>query len=348
VLRTLALVVPLVLPALAHAADPPKCVISGKSVTIQNMDVKPAGVDAFQLGVRGLPVTAELPARCGAPVTLHVGGALELTASRSDVWFRLTRDFTTPDGLITAKMGAQAIDVCLKGDRVFASLVLYASDVLEGEHKRPDELVRDVELPCDALTLDAVADDREEKPEPDTGEEEILHNWETRGEATRVVLRPSVGTRARGYTVEAASCGGSGCLNLVQVEAKKGWILAQMDGEGVTVRGWVPMYQLKRIPDDVGIGRSYGCYGDHGGGFVGGFGFANSVDREGTVRKGTLVYAEEARGAWGTFVAPAHVKVRMTPGASWAYLIVVDGFDEVSVFGVIPTDTITFDPPPKP
>src|SRR4051812_16625437 len=133
------------------------CVVRGSSVTLQDVTVQPPRDDAFQLGVREVPASATLPAKCGAPLALDVAGDLVFKASRDQVWLSLTRDVTSADGLVTAMKGAHVIDACVRGAKVFGNLVAYSDDVLEGEHKPASEWIKEIELPCDALTLDTVA-----------------------------------------------------------------------------------------------------------------------------------------------------------------------------------------------
>src|SRR4051794_34873797 len=89
VTRALLMLVLLASPRAFAGSD---CVVRGSSVTLQEVTVQPPRDDAFQLSIRELPVTATLPARCGAPLALDVAGDLVFKASRDHVWLSLTRD----------------------------------------------------------------------------------------------------------------------------------------------------------------------------------------------------------------------------------------------------------------
>ncbi len=324
----------------AHAGK--LCLVSGTEVTLHGVTVKPSGEDPFEVSLHKVPASAEVPARCGGPITVHVTGAVELTARREDIWFRLSSDVRSPDGLVTAEKGAQVIDLCMRGDQVFGSAVMYADDVLEGEAKRPDILVRDVEIPCGSLTLDLVETTDPEPTAVDLADTDTHRYWELRNDDTlRVTLHARPNLKAKRRVVESPSC--SGCIYLRQIALKKGWVKVASDGEGVTATGWVPTSKLKRIPDHTLVGHSYMCTGDHPGDNTFGFGGTPpGVKREGTVWSGTVIYASEGSGEWGRFALATRVTVRIQQGASWAQLTAVPGLDAAP--GYVPVDTLTLDP----
>jgi hypothetical protein len=350
----------IVVPALAlwlvpasAQADGATCIVSGQAVTLQEVTVSPKGVDAFQLGLDSVPVQATLPARCGAPLALSVVGSIELEAKRDDVWLRVSRDVTSADGFVVLKRGARVIDACIVNGRVRASAITYSDDVLEGEAKRPTELVTGVEIPCSALTLDEVEDDDDDSDDFMLGTKDPLatdgthHYWKLPGEGTQVVLRAKPNTATAGRLVMSPSC--YGCINLRQINAKPGWLFVETMGEGVRARGWVQLAKLKRVPDTTGVGRSYGCTGDHGGGTWGEGGATGSVQRWGVVRADTTIYASEGKHPWGRFAKAERVRVRTTPGAKWAELRHVPGLDGSPrgspwLHGKVALDALTLEP----
>jgi hypothetical protein len=326
----------------ALAGDTEACVVTGKSVKLEEVSVKPPGSDAFTLDIYELPVSAVVPARCDDPMRLHVGGAFEFGASRGGIWLWVTRDITTTDGMMTIGRGAAVIDACMRDGHVIATAVMAASDVLEGEDKRPDQYVRNVEIPCDALTLDTSVFDDDPDSDTDSYDETALY-WETR-RGSKLALRKEPKTNAAARVIEDATCDGASCFSgLRQIGRRGAWVQVEVTSfYGVRMRGWTTTKQLKRA--DGLISGGFGCYGDHGSGMRG-FGFVgNGAVREGTVRRDTVVYAEPASGAWGRFTTPTRVKVYVTPNEPWATLVSVPGLSD-GAYGMIPLDTVTFDPP---
>ncbi len=347
--RTLPCAAILLIASRVAAADDKACVVSGKSVELQEVNVKPAGsTEPFTFDVRDVPIAAHVPARCGDPMTLHIGGALEFFGSRDDVWLTVARDVTTSDGMVTLGRGAQVLDACMQGDRVFVTAIMSSDDVLEGEHKGPDQFISNVEVPCDALTLeqpvasddDADSESESESEFPDT---EKYTYWETRrGNKLKLYRKPQ--TKAAARAIENPVCEGENCIRYIrEISILPGWVHVEVFGGGIGVRGWVPIKQLRRA-DGVTYGGIF-CTGNHGSGFHGfGFGGSGSI-REGIVRRDTVVYAEQGAGAWGRFTTATRVKVYVTPKESWASLISVPGLSG-GWSGTIPVDTITFDPSP--
>lgn len=338
----------MLLVATAHA-KPGQCIVAGHAVTLDEVTVKPPGEEPFNLGLRSVPALAHIPARCGAPLELDVGGAIVFSASRDLVRLSITRAISTPDGLVTLERGASVIDACMRGDLVVASAILEEDDVLEGEHKPADQVIKNVDIPCDALSLDPIAlDDKDYFMAPQTA-----HDWELRrkDEAASLALymQPNVNAAVRLY--ETPSC--QGCIGkLGEVKQTKNWVLVEVVGMGIQARGWVRRSLIKRLPDeDYNIYGGVGCYGDHGGGGWGESPPANSVEREGTVRIGSTVYAGDGTSPWGTFARDEHVKVRITQGSPWAELRSVPGLDgdpsgSPWLHGNVRLDAVKLDPTP--
>jgi hypothetical protein len=341
-MRRLVVVLGVVLGSRAHAGT---CVVHGSSVTLQSVTVTPPAPDSpFQLGVRGLPVEAVLPARCGARLELHVGGSIMFTAMRDNVWLRVTREVTSADGMVTLEPGAQVIDACMQGDTVVASAVMYSDDVLEGEPKPAGEVVTGVDVPCDALTLDAVelADPFLSGPLTPGGTD---HDWELRGGASRVQLRAQPRRRAASHVVESPAY-------LRELKRKGSWVFVEDAGEGVRITGWVPVAMLRRIPDDVGIGRSYGCWGDHAGGGWGEGPVIGAIESDGTIKAGSSVFASAGASApWGIVTKAERVRVRIQSGSTWAELRRIPGLDgdppgSPWLNGVVRLDAVNLAPKP--
>jgi hypothetical protein len=339
----------MLLVATAHA-KPGECVVAGRAVTLQEVEVKAPGEEPFHLGLQSLPALAHLPARCGAPIQLDVGGAIVFSASRDHVRLTISRDITTPDRLVTLSRGATMIDACVRGDRVFGSAILEEDDVLEGEHKPADQVIKNVEVPCDALSLDAIALDEKDYF---IDAAQATHAWELRNEeASSLALYVQPNTNASARLYDTPSC--SGCIHqLWEVKRTKNWVLVEVAQWGVRARGWVRRSLIRQLPDDdYNIYGGVGCWGDHGrDGFWGESPDPNSVEREGTVRIGTTVYAGDGTSPWGTFARDEHVKVRITQGSLWAELRSVPGLDgdpsgSPFLHGNVRLDAVKLDPTP--
>lgn len=317
------------------------CIVNGTAVKLEETSVKPPGHEAFTVNLYELAVSAELPPRCGDPLALHIGGPLAFTATRDNVWLWLRRDVVTADGMVTVAKGAQVVDACIRNGRVFATAIMTADDVLEGENKRPDQVVRNVELPCDALSLDRV--DADETDDSFADADEADHYWHTR-RGNKVVLRKEPKAKAAARTIEVGGCEGDACIGgMRELERRGSWVRVEAGHGGVAVRGWARARDLKSS-DNMVYGGLF-CSGDHHGDTFG-FGFSGTATiREGTVRQNTIVYAGTADGAWGRFVAPTRVRVLVRPNEPWATLTSVPGISG-GWHGMVPLDTVTLDPLP--
>jgi len=113
---------------------------------------------------------------------------------------------------------------------------------------------------------------------------------------------------------------------------QKGWKFVERTGEGVSVTGWMRRSDLKKSAEDVGIGRSGGCSGDHAGGqWSEGWGPGgrppNLYEGPATVIAGSAVFSDPPKGEWAVFTAEGSVRVRYVPGEKWVTLREVPGLD---------------------
>jgi hypothetical protein len=333
-MRSTIVALTLALPGLA-TAEPKVCAVSGKSVTLHEVTVSPRGEDAFAIDLFRTPATALLPARCGDALTLQLTGSIEATAKRKGVWIKLARDVKSPDGMILGKRGARVIDACVSGAQVRAKAIIGSDDVLEGERKQPDSFVSGFEVPCDALTLDEVT-----FPDlnAEVGSDGTDRYWRLRGEAASVRVFADAMLGATSHVVEGPG-------HLREIKSKRGWVFAEIVGEGFAIRGWVPTAKLQRMPDDEAMIYGAMCTGDHDHNDYNEIPAPNSVERTGIVRADTRVYANQGRGEWGRFTAATQIKVSIIKGESWARLLVVPGLSGAPwLAGYVPLDTIKLDP----
>ena len=363
--------------AVSATAPPRACTVHGQSVRLLDLRVWPAGLvnaECFTpspaFSVRDVPVDAFLPPCAGTPpdyrrvmisstaeppptpaaaTEILLTSPLAARARRGNVWFRLTRDITSRDGTVTARRNAQVVDACVRGDQVFASAILFSDSVDPGDNRPAPESVSAVEVPCDALTLDAGdaatsigGDDVE--PYPSTGP--MPHDWQLAGEVSAVALY--VTPRAGAAAHEIAKPGTQASIYVRELEQRGAWLRVETRGEGVVARGWVPASELVRVPEGTMVGRSYGDEG-HVPTTVGSLGDSTPpVMRKAVGPRGTPVYTSTG-STWATFVADTPVVVRDVAGASLVELTSVPGLvisqEAAGLPAWVSRNTLRFDPP---
>jgi len=330
--RRLALLVA-ALPLTASADD---CPVTGSSVTLEHVRVQPAGAGLapLDLDVRGVAVRATI--RSGKSVDLELTGAIAFKATTTGLWWTLAEPAETADKLVELTAGAHLVHVRADGDSVIADAVLHAPDVMPGEIKEPDEYVGPVRIACKKLTLDwALGTDLET-----TGDGS---NWRPRRNPNRITLRSAPKAKASVVTVRAPNCSGEGCVTVERVESRAGWFLVATANEGVRTAGWVRRSELVKLPDTMGVGRSYGCYGDHGRG-VTGFGRAGgetAVEGPATIKVGTVIHADPAAGPWATVVQDGFYRVRIVRGEAWAEVTQIPGITGAMFSAYVPIAAVT-------
>jgi hypothetical protein len=295
-------------PVRAARAEPRACVVRGTSVTVERVTVRPSTGGAFTVAIEDAPVVATVPAT--GPTRLEVGGVIAFEGTVSKVWYSLTDDVVTADGLVTLLRGAHVVGGRAKDGTLRGDAVLYASDVMQGEAKDPDEAVSAVEVGCDHLTLDWTGD----VGDPTLGGDGS--SWHTRGSRTAITLRAQPSARAASVAVRSNVCGGTECLHLTELDRRGAWRKVGMANEGVMVTGWVRAAELAKDPEGRGLGYGYGCTGDHASDEM--FGFTGGPSPvTARIRPGTQIYALPGKGAWASVTRDAEFRVRMA-GADWA------------------------------
>ena len=327
----------LAVPARAMADD---CVVTGTSVTLENIRVQPADPDIgpLELDIRALPVRATI--RSGALVDLEVGGAIAFKATASKVWWTLAAPAETADHMVSLSAGAHLVDAHADGDSVIADAVLHASDVMVGEAKDPDEKVGPVRVACTKLSLDWAQDDA---ADIETGGDDT--NYRPRKHDNKLALRAAPNTKAAAITVIAPSCG-AGCITVERVKSRAGWLLVATANEGVRAAGWIRRSELVRLPDSLLLNRSYMCTGGHGRSpvFGGSIATVGLVESQATLDVGTTIYAAEGDGAWATVIANGPYRVQFVRGASWAVVTAIPGVDgDISAY--VPMSAVTLTKP---
>lgn len=311
--------------AKAAAPSGDLCAIRGSQVTMEKVTIRPIGAKPFALGVREASVTARLPRVANHDVELMVEESISFKAFSRNVWLTVAKDFASADGLVTIRRGARLVGARVDGSEVVASAVLEEGDVREGEDKQPEEIASFVRVPCASLVLGAV--ENENGSEEPTMPQEW---WKPKRKAARVNLFSRPKRTAPAIVVATAYC--ENCLEFKKVGEAGPWLLVERDGGGVTVRGWVSRAEFEQIPKDVGVGRSNGCHGEHGGGSWG-EGWApggppqNLYEGPALVQANANVFADPPRGQWAVFRENTPVTVRHVLGDKFVELRAVPGLN---------------------
>jgi len=229
--------------------------------------------------------------------------------------------------------GAEVVSARAEGRAVIASVVMWSDDVLDGENKDPEEIVRDVRIPCDALTLGGAGDEDEKEEsevfgDGDAGDE--AHDavwWWTRGARRKVQLRAWPRAHAPAVTISTAY-EGEQLFFFRQVGERRGWLRVTRGGAGARVTGWIRRGALERR-DEMVVGRSTMCTGRHGPGMGGRGGFGGHPPRiryKGPARLRIGARIETSEGyPFGTVKQDVSFGVVLIEGAVWAEVSAIPG-----------------------
>jgi len=249
-------------------AAAPTCDVVGTDVSLRAVDVSVPRLKTARLGLSHVDLTARFGPR--GQERLTVTSPVSLVGKAPRLWFSVQRVFSTADGLVTLKRGAQVIPRKTKGVDargvawVEVDVVLYADDVLAEENdKAPDETLSPVLVPCDALGFGAT---REDEPESFDGgvEGEDLKGVSVRRSSIALRSAPRQGAATR--TLRSANCTES-CLFLYVLRTLPGgWLevaTQETIGDDLEARGFVRSSEVAALPEGLGFGRSVMCTGDH-------------------------------------------------------------------------------------
>ena len=329
---------------LAHAAaTAAPCTIHGTDVKIEHVLVRPADGEAFTIGLAHAEVTAT-PTR--AATQLAIAGSIRFEATaKQKLWYSVIKEITTPDGLVTLSHGAHLIGTGVDGGSVRGSAVMYSNDVMEGEDKSADELVENVAVACDQLSLDWFSDaEYFGKVEPpgdaaNAAVAELAKPYYVKNGKARLVLRSEPKPNAKTVTYSYPNCSSKECFVVYEEETKGAWMRVSSSNEGVVASGWVPSAQLERAPDDIGFGHSYGCSGrsprrQHG-----------DADRVSTgaqrkARSGRGDLRSPKRGAWATVTQELEIHASWKDGDTWAEVTALPGITDLDGHAYVPITSL--------
>jgi hypothetical protein len=203
-----------------------------------------------------------------------------------------------------------------EGDHVVGDASLYSEDVMEGEDKPASEAI-EVRVPCAELSLDWTSAQRDDGVAGDDTW------WQPRGTRATLVLRAEPQDGAAQVSYRAPSCSDASCLNVTRLAQRGDWFEVGAHGEGWQVHGWLRRSAVVQLPEGIGVGRSYGCFGDHDGG--GTRGATNAQPVAAHLAIGTTIYAEPGKRPWATVAQDATFHVVVPAGEAWARLTGIPG-----------------------
>jgi len=289
----------------AHARG--TCAIEAKKLPSLLVEVAPKEASPFKVRIEGVAGSIE-PGGLETPATVRLHGALAFDAhlANADIPARLKRGVDDLSGMVHL---AQATE----------KLSLHANvraKVIDASVKLPGVELRGLTLPCDALTLDEVA-------EPKLSLEDA---GEVRFVAKGSTLHFRSGAGGKGAAIEVAVDDPS-ALELKRVEEQGGWMrVTTRWADGTTLHGWVKRDELveagahhERIADvtPLSAGEPGGCDPLRVG--------ENERVVAAPVANGTQVFAARYLGPWAKVTDGTKMKLRVRGKDDWVEIVAAPG-----------------------
>lgn len=283
------------------------CAIEGKAIEPMVVEVAASGRPPFKLRIEGLPAVVRPPEK-DDPARVEVRGAFafEATAPRDKIPYKPKRAVDSANGMLHLAAGVEGISARARGKWVDAEITL------------GDVKLRGVTLPCDVLTLDAVAsptiESRERHPDVWEAAVRILHFRHDRG---------------AGPAMEVELDGNLSAHEFNRTETHGGWMRVNSHwGDGTTLIGWVDAKELKKPGTrSTELGDFHpappACTREPAP-------RAGTKTVSATVTPGTQVFAERLIGPWATVKTADKLTVRYRPGDEWVEIIQVPGIASAS------------------
>lgn len=311
--------------ALVSFTAPPlgaACTISGAQVTLHGITVQPKGVPPLTVGISELSVVAKPGASSGAPANLEVSGGIAFRGKRRRMWYSLAEPLVTNDGTLKLERGARLVDARASADVLLASVVLSASDTLDGTDLRPELVARPVRVACTQLTLDSPIVDGPNAP---LGDDTW---WTPRVKTRNIALRAAPDAHATASFLSVVIQIDIPPFSFERLAQRGGWMQIAYAGDSAIARGWVP--RAEWVADPNGGGRTsnpiaegeFPDYEVH-------YAVPARYDGPARIHAGTVVYAEPGRGPWATVRQSDGFRVH-DDGFAWIQINHIPG---VSVVG---------------
>jgi hypothetical protein len=289
----------------AHARG--TCAVETKKSPPLVVEVTPKEVTPFKLRIAGLPLSIE-PGGLETPATVHVRGALVFDAhlGNNEIPVRTKRAVDDLSGMVHLAAATE-------------KLTLHANvraKVVDASVKLPGVELRGLVLPCDALTLDDVAEPK--LSVEDAGESRFV------AKGTKLHFRTSPG--GKGAAIEVGVDDPS-ALELKRVEEQGGWMrVTTRWADGTTLHGWVKRDELteagmdhERITDMVPLSAGEGPRCDPPRIA------ANERIVAAAVASGTEVFGARYLGPWAKVVDGSKLQLRVRAKDDWVEIVTVPG-----------------------
>lgn len=299
-----AIALALALGGVAHARG--MCTIETKKSPPLVVEVTPKEASPFKLRVEGVPLSIE-PGGTETPATVRVRGALTFEAhlGNDQIPVRLKRGVDDLSGMVHLAQAREKLTLHANvlSKRVDATVKLSGVEL------------RGLTLPCDALTLDDVAEPKLSLE--DSGEQRFV----ARG--TTLHFRSAPG---KGAAIEVAVDDPS-ALELKRVEEQAGWMrVTTRWPDGTTLHGWVKRDELteegvrhERIADAPlpPGGDGLPCEPPRVA--------ANERIVAAPVATGTQVYAARYLGPWAKVADGSKLELRVRAKDDWVEIVEIPG-----------------------
>jgi len=317
--------------SVAGAAPDPACVVAGDHVTLDHVIVHLDSGATLDLLVQDVPIVATLGTR--APTALAIDGAIAFRATAASVWFSLDTRTTSSDGLVVMGAWSRFVADHADGPDMIGNAVLYSDDVMQGEAKFPNELVADVRVACDRVSLEWRSTEQLPRAKSDGTQ------WQSIKGKNRLELHREPRLGAPSVVDSSPNCADS-CFSLVGIDHRAGWREVAAQNEGVAVTGWVPERELTLVPNDVGLGYSYECGGHHFDSRFNASFFDSTPAISTSIKIGTTIFAAPGKDAWAVVRTNAAFDVVKTPGSAWAEVIRIPGVVRPGLRAYVPVSAL--------
>jgi hypothetical protein len=206
----------------------------------------------------------------------------------------------------------------------------------------PLEYVRNLRVPCGALSFDAAgAGPGEPEPESDGS------YWRAKRLYEPVVFRAEPRATAYSIVLDGSKVRQGDPIVLERVKTEGAWTQVLRRGEAATILGWVltaELVRLKRWPDEgycCEYDDGYGLWGEHCQG-------CSPPTYEGVaeIPVGTFIYHGDST-PWAVVYGPGVFRVRQRANQDWATVMDVPGLvgpGGSGVSGSVPTSSVLFPP----
>jgi hypothetical protein len=295
-----------------------ECLVRGRAATLEQVFVRTPSGDHFTVDLRGVDVTAKVPKSSFSRTEVYVRGSLSFTGSTRRVGYTFATESRLAGRMISAFRGAGVVHARERGGSVLASLVMRAGDAPPGQVAEPREFIRDVRVPCTALSLDPDGGGDVKGPTGDG-------TWWAFGRLhTAVTLRAEPRWTAPSITLDGTRVRDGFTLEFERLAAQDGWTQVMRPGENVIVIGWLRSSDIVPFPHRP---TDFGCCPTYGGRLRSESADTTTLAYAGPaeIALGTPVFLAAGSEPWAVVGQGGTFGVRLRRGEEWARLTHVPG-----------------------